>query len=536
MEAAHPAHIPWDHPSIQPGTAKPEFKEPEAGEPAYLHYLHPAPSAAVEAAAPHAVVATGRTIEEPFFIARAAAAAPARAAAPAPREETTAPPEVPTIGPEAPTWPEPAAHAPEPPDHPDVPDYILKAPAPVVPELPFRLRPAWEPEPPKVEPARHEPPVVDQQRYEFLQTEHVQPEPVKFEPVLPKPVKPEPVLPQAVAAAPVPMPESRPDSLPDPLMETPQPSAARTPLAEIRSTVAPFVAYPMRGREPVRPFAVEFRPAAPPPAEAAPVPEPEFRSAPEAAPAPRRDYSVSVMPPLPAARKREPLPRPDSDPRAGTHQDPQVLFDAPQTDAHPVEETRPAAAAHPVEETRPAAARLVVDKIPVEEQTHFPFPQRPPEPRVAPAPELPARAYEPARPDPSQVEELMSSSVGPEVDAENLPYSAASRLGGLRNLMVSLGLKNLQREAEFRSAGIESDSERIPERAVYAQPANAPEGAPEPESVVARPEIIPPRIGPEAAERAKGPIRSVKSPRVKSWESTDDVETLPSRRGQYRRR
>jgi hypothetical protein len=537
VEEEHPAHITWDHPSLQPTFRRPEWKDPEPDEPAYLRYLHPAPSAAAVAAATEAEASEGRTFEEPAFIAHEAAAAPHIAAEQAPPGPAFAQQDPYYIVPEPLTWPEPVAQAPEPPDHPDVPDYILKAtapaaqaPAPADSELPAYLRRAWEPEAPKVElakperpkmePARPDPPVADLSQFEYLR-----PEPSEFETVMPQSVasRPEPVAPEPVATAIEPMtaepvspepvaaafaPAPKPELLPDPLMETLPPNAVWNPPTEIRSTVTPFVAHPMRGREPLRSFNVEARPAATPPAEILAMVTPEPAPQPEPAPPPRRDYSVSVMPPLPAARKREP------------HRE--------QVSESPVLSVAPSPVGHSVEEIRPAAAYPAVDKRQVEEDTLFPFPQRAAETHIAPVPE-------PQRSIASVADELLSSPVGPEVDAEDLPYSAASRLGGLRNLLVSLGLKNLHREAEFRRAGIESDSERNPERAVYAEPANAPEGALEPERVAARPEIIPPRIGPEPAER-KDPIRPVKSPRVKGWDSPDDVEILPSRRGQYRRR
>jgi hypothetical protein len=474
------AHVPWEHPSVQPAPARKKSENP-ADEPAYRHFLHPAPSAAVDAAATHAVAVGGRGFEEPAFIGHEAAATPPVAADPIPREQVPAPPEVPYIAPEPLSRPEPVFHAPQPPDYLDMPDYIVRATAPVERELPSYLRPARETEPPRAEAPKPESPSVKQP----------QPGSWPFEAVAPQPA----------AAVPAPMP----DSLPDSPMETLPPNAAWTPPAEGGSPVKPFVAHPMRGREPLRPFAAESRPAAPPPAETVPMPEPE----PEAAPPPRRDSSVTVMPPIPSARKREAHPKP--------HQEPPVIAVPPPPAAHPVEEIRPA-----------DAADRDVHKPRIEEETLFPFPQRPPEWHVAASPQ-------PA-PHPSHIEEPDSSSDGPGAETEDLPYSAASRLGGLRNLLVSLGLKNLHREDEFRTAPLETEPPRIPERPVYAQPANAPEGAPEPETVVARPEIIPPRIAPESSDRATDPVRPVKPPRVSRWDSADDVETLPSRRGQYRRR
>ncbi|HWE84232.1 MAG TPA: hypothetical protein VG267_04765 [Terracidiphilus sp.] len=132
-----------------------------------------------------------------------------------------------------------------------------------------------------------------------------------------------------------------------------------------------------------------------------------------------------------------------------------------------------------------------------------------------------------------------------EMRSDDLPYSAASRLGGLRNLMSSLGVNNLHKDAEFKKANPEAEPEpgRLSERAVFAQPEAPLElaGGPAPTllaEVVAAPEIIPPRIANDMVEREreKEMARPVKSPRLSRWDMPDDVETLPSVRGQYRKR
>ena len=120
-------------------------------------------------------------------------------------------------------------------------------------------------------------------------------------------------------------------------------------------------------------------------------------------------------------------------------------------------------------------------------------------------------------------------------------YSAANRLSGLRNLLVSLGIETLHQGVEQRKAEAQSDARPprmpVPERAIQAQPAGPdPSGNFPGDSVTARPEIIPPRFQADTAEHekaAKAPKTPIKSPRV--WENSDDVDILPSRRGQYRR-
>jgi succinoglycan biosynthesis transport protein ExoP len=128
-------------------------------------------------------------------------------------------------------------------------------------------------------------------------------------------------------------------------------------------------------------------------------------------------------------------------------------------------------------------------------------------------------------------------------DSDELPYSAASRLGGLRTLLVSLGLKALNKESEFH--GEETDlgerHERNAERPVYAEPVSVSPSrgaealAPDAASVKATPEFLPPKPALEATtEREKDAVRPV--PKRLRWDDPQDVETLPSWRGQYRKR
>ncbi|HTX74669.1 MAG TPA: hypothetical protein VMD29_00595 [Terracidiphilus sp.] len=145
-------------------------------------------------------------------------------------------------------------------------------------------------------------------------------------------------------------------------------------------------------------------------------------------------------------------------------------------------------------------------------------------------------------PAPGAVSPQDAPSAPAHADAEPDTNLAASRLSGLRSLFVSLGVQNLHHGAEQRKAEAlgEPRVERLPERAVYAQPAEPiATGDPNGAQVTARPEIIPPRFDAEAAQRekeARTPKTPVKPPPINRWDSPDDVEILPSRRGQYRRR
>jgi succinoglycan biosynthesis transport protein ExoP len=145
---------------------------------------------------------------------------------------------------------------------------------------------------------------------------------------------------------------------------------------------------------------------------------------------------------------------------------------------------------------------------------------------------------------------LQMRSSAPEGDLREVPYGAA-RLGGLRSLLVSLGLRSLNnkdadlREAETSDPRHERAPERPAERPVYAEPlaplatsaqAHAPTA--EPVEVVATPEFLPPKPMVEITEKEpeKEQARPAAPPRKNRWDSTDDVDTLPSWRGQYRKK
>lgn len=190
----------------------------------------------------------------------------------------------------------------------------------------------------------------------------------------------------------------------------------------------------------------------------------------------------------------------------------------------------PAPAAPIAEESVPAAKPAPVEEHP-----------------VAPTP-----AQDPmAGANPAVVQELalQTRSSAPEGDLRDVPYSAA-RLGGLRNLLVSLGLRSLNKEADSREAETseprhERAPERPAERPVYAEPlaplatsAAAQTPAADPVEVVATPEFLPPKPMIEVTEKEpeKEQARPPAPPRKNRWDSTDDVDTLPSWRGQYRKR
>jgi hypothetical protein len=120
-------------------------------------------------------------------------------------------------------------------------------------------------------------------------------------------------------------------------------------------------------------------------------------------------------------------------------------------------------------------------------------------------------------------------------------YAAASRLGGLRNLLVSLGRRSLNKDAEFETGDSHSDLEPRFERATVRpaypdspQPADeAPESA-TPVRLTAQPEFLPPKPMIEV-EKEKEAVRPTPAARRGDGEP-DEIQTLPSWRGQYRKK
>jgi hypothetical protein len=124
---------------------------------------------------------------------------------------------------------------------------------------------------------------------------------------------------------------------------------------------------------------------------------------------------------------------------------------------------------------------------------------------------------------------------------EESPYDAATRMSGLRNLIFSLGLKNPQQpdEAGEPHFAPPPQAEPVHERPVYAQ-VSAPVaetavrrevyGAPA-VKVVAVPEILPPRTIEVNTDSS-----TADSARRDRRDPFDDVQILPSKRGQYRKR
>jgi hypothetical protein len=115
-----------------------------------------------------------------------------------------------------------------------------------------------------------------------------------------------------------------------------------------------------------------------------------------------------------------------------------------------------------------------------------------------------------------------------------------SRLSGLRNMLVSLGRRSLiEAEDGADEAGTEPRFERATVRPAYHDAPTAekePAGpASAPVRVTAPPEFLPPRPSAEA-EKEKEPLRPTPPVPRRERESPDEVQTLPSWRGQYRKK
>jgi hypothetical protein len=121
-------------------------------------------------------------------------------------------------------------------------------------------------------------------------------------------------------------------------------------------------------------------------------------------------------------------------------------------------------------------------------------------------------------------------------------YAAASRLSGLRNLLVSLGRRSLTSEGEpggDSTPDIEPRFERATVRPAYTEPAVEEAGAPDHGMAVrlnAEPEFLPPKPMVEV-EKEREAVRPAPAPapRRENWDN-EEVQTLPSWRGQYRKK
>jgi hypothetical protein len=129
----------------------------------------------------------------------------------------------------------------------------------------------------------------------------------------------------------------------------------------------------------------------------------------------------------------------------------------------------------------------------------------------------------------------------PEVPLEEEDFGPPpSRLSGLRNMLVSLGRRSLiEQEYGADEADTEPRFERATVRpAFHEAPTTKKEpagSASAPVRVTAPPEFLPPQPAAEG-EREKEPLRPTPPVPRRERESPDEIQTLPSWRGQYRKK
>jgi hypothetical protein len=250
----------------------------------------------------------------------------------------------------------------------------------------------------------------------------------------------------------------------------------------------------------------------------------------EAGAGPRQDDSV-VSPPIPPVGEAEGLV---SGLPAGARPAQPLTSGRYRTDeSHLPEPSRPSKerkAQAPAAVTPPAAAQ----------------PLQPAAPRPVPAPQV----YPEAMPVPDWERHESASEDPPQVPRQQVPVSepepmdAATRMSGLRNLIFSLGLKNMHQtaEAEKEEASFAVPEEPVRPRPQYPRPAapihhdsvwNEPHSA-SPDLVTAQPEFLPPK--PVVENTGKDHHRSPNgTSRRDRRDTVDDVDILPSWRGQYKR-
>jgi hypothetical protein len=118
-----------------------------------------------------------------------------------------------------------------------------------------------------------------------------------------------------------------------------------------------------------------------------------------------------------------------------------------------------------------------------------------------------------------------------------------SRLAGIRKLLVSLGRRSLAQDAAYsvKDSGFEPRLERTTVGPAYTDPGPLEGGASEghsasPARVTVRPEILRPKPVVQA-DKEKEPLRpTVPQPLREKADTHDEIETLPSVRGQYRKK
>jgi hypothetical protein len=165
---------------------------------------------------------------------------------------------------------------------------------------------------------------------------------------------------------------------------------------------------------------------------------------------------------------------------------------------------------------------------------------------------LPGESGQLAVPDAAaEVAEEVAPEEAPQLEIEKSPYETQSRLNSLRGVLFSLGLKNLSKSRGAAPAGEEPSPslENEPDHTVLARrftpfaesapveptPAQAEAPSAPASPVIAEPEFLPPREFVPIKDRE--PSRETGSGvRYDLLDEDDDIQILPSRRGQYKKR
>jgi hypothetical protein len=200
----------------------------------------------------------------------------------------------------------------------------------------------------------------------------------------------------------------------------------------------------------------------------------------------------------------------------------------------------------PTPESVPSQASAVPPRRPVSPPlSEPPRPSAPPARATAPPPSR-AAAAAPANGAPGRRTPPPAPPAPPAASTEPPPddltserddsgYAATSRLGGLRNLLVSLGRRSLVRDDEVPGEqDIEPRFERATVRPAYPD-SPLPEAAENETStrLTAQPEFLPPKATVEV-EKDKEVVRP--TPPRRDNVDPDEIQTLPSWRGQYRKK
>ncbi|MGB8260235.1 MAG: hypothetical protein WCE75_07780 [Terracidiphilus sp.] len=256
--------------------------------------------------------------------------------------------------------------------------------------------------------------------------------------------------------------------------------------------------------------------------------------------------------PKPQPAAAEPAPVPPSRKAESTPPPPVIRELTPgDSDAEPFPFRRPHAAAEPEPvpaprlasqrvAAEPAAARSAafVDELPAQSWDRIGQPQ--PVPRREVRPPSPPQP-EPVPPPPVHVYAEPVPEDAPAYDEEPAEASPATRLSGLRNILFTLGLQRLgHNHPVAREYETEPPPYEPPEP--EERPAFVPAFVPQPEPAVAsagtstvhifaQPEFLPPRSA--SGDREDGSQTAARRDRRESW---DDVDILPSWRGQYKKR